>query len=91
MPNCEDCEWARQVGDKTCTTVVGCSLLYVEEVHPNSVTGARYNGWMFTQRRPGETEDSKELGKGAMVYGPHLVSASAECPAYQERKNDPTR
>lgn len=86
MPNCIDCEWARQIGDKTRTDVVGCALLSTSTISPSSVIGDLYEGWMYPQRRPGDVADSKELGKGAMINGPSLVSAQAECPSYKERK-----
>lgn len=85
MTKCIECEWARQVGDKTCTsTIVGCALLATDAIPRRIVVGDMYSGWMYMQRRPGDVGKSDTLGKGALLHGDYLVSAEANCHKFKQ-------
>jgi hypothetical protein len=67
---CENCEHARQVGDKNVQNIVGCVRLIMGDIKPRDVRNSNvYEGYVYGQRRVGDTAESEVLGKGVLTFG----------------------
>lgn len=82
---CLSCQNARQVGNLSSVEKVGCVRLTNLEFRPPELKGiVLYNGYFFSQRRPGEDGESKVLGKGIIDYG-ILISSDEMLSCFIER------
>jgi len=80
---CANCDHARQVGDRSCQTVVGCALIALDRIAIDDVYSKNiHKGYMYNCRRVGDVADSRELEKGALIYST-LVDSDGICERFQ--------
>jgi len=87
MSTCANCKSARQVGDKSRQDVVGCRRIAVGDINPWEVTERLFEGYFYSDRYPGDVEDTKAregVGRGVLYLGV-IIEAGNNCRLFEMR------